>query len=82
MDIFKKILQRIEAIWTDDIKEKLRDEAIWGKFRIRWDNILKSLKVTGDDWNKFSSCNSQVYYRNLDRRENDYRKRRKRARED
>jgi hypothetical protein len=58
---FRKVLQKIQAIWTDNIKEKLRDEAIWDKFRIRCNIKLKSLKVLGDDWNKFNSCNSQIF---------------------
>jgi hypothetical protein len=39
----------------------MKDEAIWGKFNIRWCNVQIYLKTTGDDWNKFSSSNSQIF---------------------
>jgi hypothetical protein len=58
---YKKIMQRIEALWNGDIEDNMNDEIIWYKFNIKCINIEKIIKVAEEDWNKFKSINKQIF---------------------
>jgi hypothetical protein len=61
MNIYRKVLQRIQAIWKGDIKDNKDDEKDLEGIQYKMVQYRKSVKLAGDDWEKFSIITSQIF---------------------
>jgi hypothetical protein len=59
--LYKKVLQRIQALWDGDIKNKKNDEKIWYEFNLSSLNVEKSIKIAEENWMKFKRIIRQIF---------------------
>jgi hypothetical protein len=58
---YKKVTQRIQALWDGDIKDHKNDENILYDFNLSWLNMEKNIKLVNEDWIKCKNMNRQIF---------------------